>query len=224
MIKAEDVEKTVPIANGSLKILNTTNLQVNSGETVAIVGTSGSGKTTLLSLLAGLDTPSKGRIWLAGQELTKINEEQRALIRGRYVGFIFQSFQLLHSLTAMENIILPLELRGDKKAVVKGMELLSRVGIKDRHNHYPNQLSGGEKQRVAIARAFASEPQVLFADEPTGNLDTETGETISDLMFAMNRESGTTLIVVTHDEKLSERTERILQMKSGSLLQTTSPQ
>jgi len=217
ILKTEALKKEVPIAGGTLTILKETDLEIKSGESVAIVGASGSGKTTLLGLMAGLDTPSKGRVWVDGQDITAMNEEGRALLRGRCVGFVFQTFQLLNSLTALENAMLPLELRGERAAVRKGRELLERVGLAERSGHYPNQLSGGEQQRVAIARAFACEPQILFADEPTGNLDTATGRMIAELLFALNRERGATLIVVTHDQSLAARANRILHMESGSV-------
>lgn len=181
------------------------------------MGVSGSGKTTLLSLLAGLDTPTRGEIYLGGYELTALDEEQRARVRGELVGFVFQTFQLLGSLTAIENVMLPAELKGDRDAVSRATELLGRVGLEQRLHHYPRQLSGGEQQRVAIARAFASSADVLFADEPTGNLDNATGSRIIDLIFDLNREFGTTLVLVTHDKRLADRCDRAIQISSGML-------
>ncbi len=218
MVKAEDVGKIAQAGYGPLEILRHVSLEIKKAESVAIVGPSGSGKTTLLGLLAGLDVPTTGRIWLAGRELTDMREEERARIRGACVGFVFQNFQLLSGLTALENTMLPMELRGDRQARIKSMEVLERVGLVDRSDHYPQQLSGGECQRVAIARAFASTPEVLFADEPTGNLDTHTGRRVSDLLFALNQEVGATLVLVTHDERLAARTDRILYMEAGTLL------
>lgn len=192
-------------------------LEIKKSESVAIVGVSGSGKTTLLSLLAGLDTPSRGQIWLGGYELTALDEEERARVRGELVGFVFQTFQLLGSLTAIENVMLPAELKGDQTAESRAVELLRRVGLEERLHHYPRQLSGGEQQRVAIARAFASSVEVLFADEPTGNLDNATGSHVIDLIFDLNREFGTTLVLVTHDKRLADRCDRSIYMSSGML-------
>ncbi|MDB9756818.1 ATP-binding cassette domain-containing protein, partial [Pseudomonadales bacterium] len=205
VVSVEAVEKVVPTAAGSLVILDGIDLEIKQGETVAIVGASGSGKTTLLGILAGLDEASAGRVMLVDEEISSLDEEARAKVRGLHVGFVFQSFQLLGSLTALENVMLPVELRGDTLAESQATELLAKVGLADRIDHYPRQLSGGEQQRVAIARAFASAPTVLFADEPTGNLDTQTGALICDLLFDLNREFGTTLIMVTHDGRLAER-------------------
>lgn len=218
MIVARKLTKTVDTAGGPLTILNSVDLSIGSGDTVAIVGASGSGKTTLLSLLAGLDRPSQGQVFLDGECLTEMDEDGRALIRSRYVGFVFQSFHLLPNLTALENVMLPLELlvRNDARAGAEA--LLSRVGLQDRLAHYPNQLSGGEQQRVAVARAFAAMPRVLFADEPTGNLDSATGEQIIELLFEINREKRTTLVLVTHDDALASRCERIVYLKSGSIV------
>ena len=197
-------------------------MEIKKSESVAIVGASGSGKTTLLSLLAGLDTPSRGKITLGGYEITSFSEEKRAQVRSELVGFVFQSFQLLESLSAMENVMLPSELNGDTEAQAKAQELLSRVGLSHRMNHYPRQLSGGEQQRVAIARAFASSVEILFADEPTGNLDTATGQHIIDLIFELNAEFGTTLVLVTHDTRLADRCERIIHIASGELIEPAS--
>ena len=193
-------------------------LEINAGESVAIVGESGSGKTTLLGILAGLDLPSSGRVWLDGRELTAMDEEQRAKVRSEAVGFVFQSFQLLASLNALENVMLPGELRGDAAASEDAAAILARVGLEQRASHYPRQLSGGEQQRVALARAFASQPKVLFADEPTGNLDTRTGETIIELLFEMNREFRTTLVLVTHDKQLADRCDRSVELSAGKLM------
>jgi putative ABC transport system ATP-binding protein len=205
VVSAKNVDKVVDTAAGQLVILAGIDLEINEGESVAIVGASGSGKTTLLGILAGLDSASAGTVLLVDANLTELDEEARALVRGEHVGFVFQSFQLLGSLTALENVMLPAELRGETLAQEQAVELLAKVGLDDRTTHYPRQLSGGEQQRVAIARAFASNPTVLFADEPTGNLDTHTGERIIDLLFDLNKEYGTTLVMVTHDTRLAER-------------------
>jgi putative ABC transport system ATP-binding protein len=217
VVRADAVSKVVPTAEGQLVILDAVSLEINAGESVAVVGASGSGKTTLLGILAGLDLPSSGRVFLEDAELTALDEEQRALARGRHVGFVFQSFQLLDSLTALENVMLPAELRGDRTAADDARVLLEKVGLGARTHHYPRQLSGGEQQRVAIARAFASNASVLFADEPTGNLDTATGERVIELLFELNREFGTTLILVTHDERLAARCSRRLVIIGGRL-------
>ena len=218
MIKTVGLGKTVGTSEGQLTILKGIDLEIKRSESVAIVGASGSGKTTLLSLLAGLDTPSVGQIFLGDEEITAFDEEQRALMRGRMVGFVFQTFQLLGSLTAIENVMLPAELKRDPEAEIKGRELLRRVGLEHRTHHYPRQLSGGEQQRVAIARAFASSAEILFADEPTGNLDSATGATIIDLIFALNEEFGTTLVLVTHDLRLADRCDRVVQIAAGELV------
>ncbi|MAD00999.1 MULTISPECIES: ABC transporter ATP-binding protein [Pseudomonadaceae] len=217
VVIARHLNKVVTTSEAPLQILSDVNLSIQRGSSVAIVGASGSGKSTLLSLLAGLDLPSSGEVLLAGQSLTALDEDQRAALRGLEVGFVFQSFQLLDSLNAVENVMLPLELAGRRDARQHATELLERVGLKARLSHYPQQLSGGEQQRVAIARAFASEPAILFADEPTGNLDAATGQKITDLLFDLNREHGTTLILVTHDERLAARCERALHMQAGQL-------
>ncbi|MED5490924.1 MAG: ABC transporter ATP-binding protein [Pseudomonadota bacterium] len=217
VVIARHLNKVVTTSEAPLQILSDVNLSIQRGSSVAIVGASGSGKSTLLSLLAGLDLPSSGEVLLAGQSLTTLDEDQRAALRGLEVGFVFQSFQLLDSLNAVENVMLPLELAGRRDARQHATELLERVGLKARISHYPQQLSGGEQQRVAIARAFASEPAILFADEPTGNLDAATGQKITDLLFDLNREHGTTLILVTHDERLAARCERALHMQAGQL-------
>ena len=217
VVSVEAVEKVVPTAAGSLVILDGIDLEIKQGETVAIVGASGSGKTTLLGILAGLDEASAGRVMLVDEEISSLDEEARAKVRGLHVGFVFQSFQLLGSLTALENVMLPVELRGDTLAESQATELLAKVGLADRIDHYPRQLSGGEQQRVAIARAFASATTVLFADEPTGNLDTQTGALICDLLFDLNREFGTTLIMVTHDGRLAERCARTIAIAAGQI-------
>ena len=217
VVSVEAVEKVVPTAAGSLVILDGIDLEIKQGETVAIVGASGSGKTTLLGILAGLDEASAGRVMLVDEEISSLDEEARAKVRGLHVGFVFQSFQLLGSLTALENVMLPVELRGATLAESQAAERLAKVGLADRIDHYPRQLSGGEQQRVAIARAFASAPTVLFADEPTGNLDTQTGARICDLLFDLNREFGTTLIMVTHDGRLAERCARTIAIAAGRI-------
>ncbi len=217
-LRAEDLGKRVPLPSGELTILDGVGFAISQGEAVAIVGASGSGKSTLLSLLAGLDVPSQGRVRLDGEDLSALDEDGRARVRGAKVGFVFQSFQLLPSLTALENVMLPLELRGDADAHGPALAILGQVGLAERIAHYPRQLSGGEQQRVALARAFVTRPSVLFADEPTGNLDTRTGQAIIDLLFNLNRESGTTLVLVTHDEALAARCSRVLRLDSGRLV------
>lgn len=214
-IRAEHVSKQVSAPGGRLQILDDVSLEAKAGETLAIVGASGSGKSTLLGLLAGLDAPSSGRIELAGTDLGPLDEDQRAALRARHVGFVFQSFHLLPSLTALENVALPLELAGEREAMARAREVLERVGLAARLEHYPNQLSGGEQQRVALARAFVHQPDILFADEPTGNLDRRTGEQVSELLFALNAEHGTTLVLVTHDPALAARCARSLRLDGG---------
>ena len=218
VIAVNNLNKTVPTAAGDLIILDDVNLEVEKGEAVAIVGSSGSGKTTLLGILAGLDSATSGSVRLMEAQLSDMNEEERAIARGKYTGFIFQSFQLLMSLTARENVMLPAELRGDEQAESQALELLEKVGLDSRSNHYPNQLSGGEQQRVAIARAFASRPEIMFADEPTGNLDTKTGSLVTELLFDLNREFGTTLVLVTHDAGLARRCDRTISIASGRVV------
>ena len=215
IIEAKGLEKIVRLNETELTILKGINLDIKQSESFAILGTSGSGKTTLLSLLAGLDLPSKGEVWTKGTEITQLSEEDRANVRLNQVGFVFQGFQLLANLTALENVMLPSELRGDKDAEERALALLDRVGLSKRVNHQPNQLSGGEQQRVAIARAFASSAGILFADEPTGNLDSATGARVIDIMFELNRELGTTLVLVTHDQMLSKYCDRSLRLESG---------
>ena len=217
MLKVTDLTHRVSLETDTLTIFQGVNLEINRGESVAIVGRSGSGKTTLLGLLAGLDTPSDGTVELDGAMISHLSEDERAQLRSRRVGFVFQSFQLLPALTALENVMLPLELSGSDKAEDKARELLERVGLGERLYHTPRQLSGGEQQRVAIARAFASEPAVLFADEPTGNLDNRTGHDVSDLLMTLNREQGTTLVMVTHDERLAARCARQFSIEAGIL-------
>jgi putative ABC transport system ATP-binding protein len=215
MIRVSGITKRVPTADGVLTIVNNANFTVSAGDTVAIVGASGSGKSTLLGLMAGLDTPSEGEVTIAGEPLFTLDEDGRAKLRGRLVGFVFQSFQLLPSLTALENVMLPLELSGVANAADRAQTILARVGLAARVKHYPKQLSGGEQQRVAIARAFVTEPKLLFADEPTGNLDAKTGRAMIDLLFELNRERGTTLILVTHDPSLAARCGRRLIIDEG---------
>ncbi|MBE5314170.1 MAG: ABC transporter ATP-binding protein [Xanthomonadales bacterium] len=217
-LRAQALGKRVQLPTGPLTILEDVSFSIKAGETVAIVGASGSGKSTLLSLLAGLDTPSSGSVELAGEALSSLDEDGRAAVRGRHVGFVFQSFQLLPSLTALENVMLPLELSGARDAETQARGILAQVGLSERLSHYPRQLSGGEQQRVALARAFVTRPAVLFADEPTGNLDTKTGESVVELLFEMNASSGTTLVLVTHDPKLAARCGRVLRIDSGRLL------
>ncbi len=218
MLSVTELTKQVPTHSGELTILNKISFEVNEGETIAIVGASGSGKSTLLSLMAGLDTPTSGDVILSDQNITELDEDQRAMFRAQNVGFVFQSFHLLSTLTALENVALPLELKSGKGAYAGAKQLLERVGLGDRIDHYPRQMSGGEQQRVAIARAFAAEPSILFADEPTGNLDTKTGQTIVELLFEMNRSKGTTLLLVTHDTKLAERCDRQIELSAGQLI------
>lgn len=218
ILSARNLSKAVPSAEGELAILDDVSLSLSKGESLAIIGTSGSGKSTLLGLLAGLDLPSSGEVHLAGHLLGNLDEDQRARVRAEHVGFVFQSFQLLDSLNALENVMLPLELHGRRDAQAKATELLGRVGLDARLHHYPRQLSGGEQQRVAVARAFAAEPEVLFADEPTGNLDSHTGANITELLFELNRERGTTLVLVTHDERLAKRCQHLLRLEGGRQL------
>jgi putative ABC transport system ATP-binding protein len=219
VLQAENLSKIYKSADRQLIVLDSISFAVEQGNSVSIIGPSGSGKTTLLGLCAGLDTPSGGTISLMGFKLNAMSEDDRAYIRNQYVGFVFQNFQLLSTLTALENVMVPLELRGTKNVAPKAKELLARVGLKDRMEHYPSQLSGGEQQRVAMARAFITDPKILFADEPTGNLDEENAHHITDLLFTMNKEENTTLVLVTHNLELAQRTQRILRMKGGKLVQ-----
>ncbi|MDH1443492.1 ABC transporter ATP-binding protein [Pseudomonas sp. GD03721] len=223
ILAARNLSKVVNSAEGTLTILHDLDLELNKGDSLAIVGASGSGKSTLLGLLAGLDLPSGGAVLLAGKNLSELDEDQRARLRAEHVGFVFQSFQLLDSLTALENVMLPLELEGQADARQRARALLERVGLGQRLTHYPRQLSGGEQQRVAIARAFAAEPDVLFADEPTGNLDSHTGERITELLFQLNQERGTTLVLVTHDERLAHRCQRLIRLEAGHLIDRVEP-
>jgi len=218
MIETKNLVKAVVTSEGLLTILKRVSLLIEPGEAVAIVGASGSGKSTLLGLMAGLDGATSGEVILNGHNLTQMDEEQRAILRGQLVGFVFQSFQLLPSLTALENVMLPIELKGDPEAKNKAKQLLERVGLGERWHHYPNQLSGGEQQRVAIARAFATKARILFADEPTGNLDTATGAKVVDLLFDLNHEYSTTLVLVSHDERLASRCERIVKLVAGEIV------
>lgn len=217
VLHAENVTKIYRSAEKTLTVLDNISFSVNQGDSISIIGPSGSGKTTLLGLCAGLDTVSEGIISLMGFKLSKMSEDDRAYLRNQYVGFVFQNFQLLSTLTALENVMVPLELRGDKKVMPKAKELLERVGLGDRIHHYPSQLSGGEQQRVAMARAFITDPKILFADEPTGNLDEENADHIRELLFGMNKELRTTLVLVTHNLELAQRTQRILKMRGGKL-------
>lgn len=217
IVQAISLTKHVRNSDAQLTILQDINLDVNAGETISVVGASGSGKSTLLGLLAGLDTPSSGKVYLNGEDIFLLDEDERAALRGRMLGFVFQSFQLLPMFTAVENVMLPLELAGANNARTVALELLGRVGLGARLKHYPKQLSGGEQQRVAIARAYVTRPQLLLVDEPTGNLDSTTGAQIIDLMFELNREQGTTLILVTHDEAISSRCTRQVQLVGGKI-------
>lgn len=217
IIEVRKLSQKVSTLDGSLSILDNVNLQIEAGQSAAIIGSSGAGKSTLLSLLAGLDQATEGEIYLAGKALHQLDEEQRAALRSESVGFIFQSFMLVDSLTALENVMLPLELAGADSPKQHAVQLLERVGLSARLDHFPNQLSGGEQQRVAIARAFASKPQILFADEPTGNLDHSNSEKVEELLFSLNRELGTTLVLVTHDLELAKRCQRQLNMHAGKL-------
>jgi putative ABC transport system ATP-binding protein len=219
VLQAENLTKIYRSAEKQLTVLDHISFAVEQGNSISIIGPSGSGKTTLLGLCAGLDTPTSGTISLMGFKLNAMSEDDRAYIRNQYVGFVFQNFQLLSTLTALENVMVPLELRGEKNVGPKAKELLHRVGLGDRLLHYPTQLSGGEQQRVAMARAFITDPKILFADEPTGNLDEENAQHITELLFNMNKEQGTTLVLVTHNLELAQRTQRILRMKGGRLVE-----
>lgn len=219
VLKVENLSKIYTSAEKQLTVLDGVTFSVRQGDTLAIIGPSGSGKTTLLGLCAGLDVPSGGIVSLMDYKLNAMNEDDRAYIRNQYVGFVFQNFQLLSTLTALENVMVPLELRGERNVASKARELLERVGLADRMDHYPSQLSGGEQQRVAMARAFITDPKILFADEPTGNLDEENAHHITELLFGMNKEQGTTLVLVTHNLELAMRTRRILRMRGGRLVE-----
>lgn len=218
ILDISNLGKTYQSAGKTLTVLDNVNFSVEAGSTNAIVGPSGSGKTTLLGLCAGLDRSTTGTVTLSGINLGDLSEDKRALVRNQYVGFIFQNFQLLSTLTALENVMVPLELRGEKNIRARSLDLLDKVGLADRGHHYPAQLSGGEQQRVSLARAFSNQPKILFADEPTGNLDAETSEKVVKLIFDLNREAGTTLVLVTHDLELASKTQRILRIKGGKLV------
>ncbi len=222
MLSARDLTKEYQSGTSRLAVLKHVSFDIPQGSFVSIVGPSGSGKTTLLGLLAGLDTPSGGSVTLDGTDLTRLTEDERALVRGEKVGFIFQTFQLIPTLTAMENVQVPLELRGEDGSAARAHSLLTRVGLTDRMDHFPTQLSGGEQQRVAIARAFSNSPRILFADEPTGNLDGETGARIVELLEELNRESGSTIIIVTHDITLAQRAGRMIRLKDGVVVEDVS--
>ncbi len=218
ILNVNHLSKIYRSGSKELRVLDDISFSVSAGETLAIVGPSGSGKTTLLGLCAGLDTPDEGTIELCGADLSSLNEDERALLRNREVGFIFQNFQLLPTLTALENVVVPLELRGIKEPAKIGMELLDKVGLKDRFHHYPSQLSGGEQQRVAMARSYSGKPSILFADEPTGNLDQETGDRVVELLFDLNKDANTTLVIVSHDMELAQKTQRIIGLKGGKII------
>lgn len=222
MIEVSNISKQVTSSEGTLRILEQINLSLEAGESLAIIGPSGSGKSTLLGILAGLDVPTSGTVSIDGENITAMDEEGRAAVRAGHVGFVFQSFHLLPGLTALENVALPLELQGMADALQTARAYLERVGLGERVSHYPRQLSGGEQQRVALARAFACRPAILFADEPTGNLDTGTGKKINDLLFELNAEEGTTLILVTHEKTLAERCNRRLELQAGRQLESLS--
>lgn len=219
ILQVQNLSKTYSSGAKDLTVLADINFSLNEGDKFSIVGSSGSGKTTLLGLCAGLDRATTGTVHLNGEELGGLDEDQRARVRNQYVGFVFQNFQLLPTLTAIENVMVPMELRGEKKVYKKAMNLLDRVGLAERFDHYPTQLSGGEQQRISIARAFSNDPKILFADEPTGNLDEETSQKIEDLLFELNKENGTTLVMVTHDMELAQKTDRILRLKGGQIIE-----
>ncbi|MFY0607880.1 MAG: ABC transporter ATP-binding protein [Cyclobacteriaceae bacterium] len=219
ILQVESLSKTFDSGSKKITVLEQINFEIEAGKTMAIVGPSGSGKTTLLGLCAGLDKVTDGRIKLNNVLLNRLSEDELAQIRNQSVGFIFQNFQLIPTLTALENVMVPLELRGEKNIVSQSEELLKRVGLGDRMDHYPNQLSGGEQQRVAIARAFSNKPKILFADEPTGNLDEETSQSIESLLFGINKEQGTTLVIVTHDNELAQKTDKTIKLKGGKLVE-----
>jgi putative ABC transport system ATP-binding protein len=218
MLEVQNLTKTYNSGSKSLTVLDAVNFKLNPGDTFSIVGPSGSGKTTLLGLCAGLDRASEGSVILNGVSLDNLNEDERAAVRNQHVGFIFQNFQLIPTLTALENVMVPLELRGEKNVAKASMELLDRVGLAARHDHYPTQLSGGEQQRVSLARAFSNRPKILFADEPTGNLDAETSTKVEELIFEINKSSGTTLVMVTHDLELAAKTEKVMKLRGGKVV------
>jgi len=218
ILSVSNLNKSYTAAGNQLTVLNNINFSIEQGSAVAIVGPSGSGKTTLLGLCAGLDRASSGSVILNGITLDQLSEDERARVRNQHIGFIFQNFQLLPTLTAIENVMVPLELRGEHNVRSRALALLDKVGLADRSHHYPTQLSGGEQQRVSLARAFSNSPKILFADEPTGNLDTETGQKVEKLLFDLNTDAGTTLVVVTHDMELAGKTSRIIRLKAGAIL------
>ncbi len=222
ILEVKNLSQTYRSGSRELVVLDEINFTINEQDTFAIVGPSGSGKTTLLGMCAGLDSPSSGSVVLAGSELSTLDEDERAILRNQKVGFIFQSFQLFPTLTALENVMVPMELQGIKKAGKIAMDLLDKVGLADRSHHYPSQLSGGEQQRVSLARAFSNNPSILFADEPTGNLDEETGEKVIDLLFDLNRDAGTTLVMVTHNMELARKNQHILRLKGGKVVSNES--
>lgn len=219
MLEVQNLTKTYKSGGKELTVLHEVSFTIPAGDSFAIVGPSGSGKTTLLGLCAGLDRSSSGSVILNGMALDNLNEDERAAVRNQYVGFVFQNFQLIPTLTALENVMVPLELRGERHAESRAMTLLKKVGLADRHDHYPAQLSGGEQQRIAIARAFSNNPKILFADEPTGNLDADTKETVENLLFELNKEAGTTLVLVTHDLDLAAKTNHILKLQGGRMVE-----
>jgi putative ABC transport system ATP-binding protein len=221
ILRVQSLTKAYQSGNRTLTVLDNVSFDLQAGDTFSIVGPSGSGKTTLLGLCAGLDRASSGNVYLNNVQLDNLSEDQRAQVRNQYVGFIFQNFQLMPTLTALENVMVPMELRGEKGVSKRALELLDRVGLAARQHHYPTQLSGGEQQRVSLARAFSNQPKILFADEPTGNLDTETSEKVVNLIFELNREKGTTLVLVTHDLELAAKTGRIIRIKGGSVVSDT---
>lgn len=219
MLEVQELTKTYKSGNKELTVLNEVSFKLEAGDTFSIVGPSGSGKTTLLGLCAGLDRASSGKVVLNGTSLDQLSEDERAALRNQHVGFIFQNFQLIPTLTALENVMVPIELLGQKGAAKTAMELLERVGLGDRHDHYPAQLSGGEQQRVSLARAFSNRPKILFADEPTGNLDEDTAQKVEELLFQLNEEAGTTLVLVTHNLELAAKTQRIIKLRGGKVVE-----
>ena len=218
MLEVQNLSKTYTSGAKAVNVLKDIHFKIEPGDIVSIVGPSGSGKTTLLGLCAGLDKATSGSVQLNGVALEPLSEDERAALRNKYVGFIFQNFQLIPTLTALENVMVPLELRGESNSDKKAMDLLDKVGLAERHDHYPTQLSGGEQQRVSLARAFSNDPKILFADEPTGNLDEETGQKVEELLFRLNKEMGTTMVIVTHDLGLAAKTNRIIKLKGGRLI------
>lgn len=224
VLQAENLTKIYRAADRALTVLDSVSFSARQGDSLAIIGPSGSGKTTLLGLCAGLDVPTSGTISLMNFKLNAMSEDDRAYLRNQYVGFVFQNFQLLSTLTALENVMVPLELRGERHVATKAQTLLERVGLRDRVHHYPSQLSGGEQQRVAMARAFITDPKILFADEPTGNLDEENAHHITELLFGMNKEQGTTLVLVTHNLELAQKTQRVIRMRGGRLVADGVPE